>query len=200
MARPDVSDERRSQIIEAAIKVFIRKGYRKTTMPDIASEAGLSIGGVYWYFKGKDEIVLAMLAACFQSDLEAINALLNADAPASDRLKTFFANYLDLFATQGWLNVVGIEFYGEAAHNPVVREFVQKYLADYRRALVQLIEQGIQRGEFRSVNALDAANAFLGLEEGLTLLLAADSKGVDWAASFKTGTDLFLTGLMAPKK
>jgi AcrR family transcriptional regulator len=196
MSRPDVSDERRSQIIEAAVKVFIRKGYRKVTMPDIAREAGLSIGGVYWYFKGKDEIVLAMLAACFQSDLEAINALLNADAPASERLKTFFANYLDLFATHGWLNVVGIEFYGEAAHNPVVREFVQKYLSDYRQALVQLIEQGIQRGEFRPVNAVDAANAFLGIQEGLTLLLAADSKGVDWAGSFKTGTDLFLAGLM----
>lgn len=43
MSRPDVSDERRPQIIDAAVRVFTRTGYRKATMPDVAREAGLSI-------------------------------------------------------------------------------------------------------------------------------------------------------------
>ena len=91
MPRPDVSEERRPQIVEAATQVFIRKGYRKTTMPDIAREAGLSVGGVYWYFKSKDEVVLALLEEIFQSDLESMKILLDSASSATERLKSFVA-------------------------------------------------------------------------------------------------------------
>jgi AcrR family transcriptional regulator len=193
--RPDVSEERRPQIIEAAVRVFIRKGYRKTTMPEIAHEAELSVGGVYWYFKGKEEIVLAILGQCFQSDLETLNNLLKSDAPATDRVKSFFADYVKSFNAYAWLNPIGIEFYGEAAHDPKVRGFIQEYLLHYRQALVALLEQGIRRGEFKPVNPTDTANAILGLEEGLSLLLVADPQGVDWQKSFQIGVELLLAGL-----
>jgi len=60
MPRPDVSDKRIPQILNAALKVFNRKGIAAARMEDIAREAKLSIGGVYWYYKGKDEVVLAI--------------------------------------------------------------------------------------------------------------------------------------------
>ena len=197
MPRPDVSDERRPQIIEAAIRVFTRKGYRKTTMPEIAQEAGLSIGGVYWYFKSKDEIILDILGQCFQGDMANLDTLLNTGAPAEERMLSFIANYAESFKVYAWLNPIGIEFYGESAHDIRVRSFIQKYLKHYRQALVTFIEQGIQRGEFKAVNPVDVANAFLSLEEGLSLLLVADPEGVDWQKSFQTGAQLLLSGLLA---
>ena len=48
--RPDVSEERRGQIIEAALACFTRKGYANTTIDDIVAESGLSKGAIYWYF------------------------------------------------------------------------------------------------------------------------------------------------------
>ena len=196
MPRPDVSEERRPQIVEAATRVFIRKGYRKTSMPDVAHEAGLSIGGVYWYFKSKDEIVLAILGQCFQSDLEALKTLLNADAPATQRVKSFVTSYIESYTEYAWLNPIGIQFYAESVHDPKVRGFIQQYLSHYRQALVTLIEQGIRNGEFRPVDPVDTANAILGLEEGLSLLLVADPEGVDWKKSFQTGVELLLAGLI----
>lgn len=195
MPRPDVSEERRPQIVEAATRIFIRCGYRKTTMPDIAKEAGLSIGGVYWYFKSKDEIVLAILNQCFQSDLEALNNLLTANAPATERVKTFIISYIESYADYAWLNPIGIQFYAESVHDPAVRGFIQKYLSHYRQALVTILKQGIQRDEFRPVDPVDTANAILGLEEGLSLLLVADPEGVDWKKAFQTGMELLLAGL-----
>jgi hypothetical protein len=61
-----------------------------------------------------------------------------------------------------------------------------------------LIEQGIQRGEFRPVDPVDTANAFLGLEEGLALLIVADPEGVNWKKTFQTGVQLLLAGLTIP--
>ncbi len=57
---PD-NDERQRQILDAAAAVIVRLGYDKTTMSDIADEAGLSRGTVYLHFKGKEELFVALV-------------------------------------------------------------------------------------------------------------------------------------------
>jgi AcrR family transcriptional regulator len=64
--RRALSDEeksqRRDQIIAAAKEVFARKGFHAATIADIAKQAGLAYGSVYWYFESKDELFLALMA------------------------------------------------------------------------------------------------------------------------------------------
>ena len=55
------TNERQQQILDAAAAIIIRLGYDKTTMSDIADEAGVSRGTVYLYFKGKEELFEALL-------------------------------------------------------------------------------------------------------------------------------------------
>src|SRR4051812_32373987 len=57
---PD-NDERQEQILSAGATVIVGQGYDKTTMSDIANEAGVSRGTVYLYFKGKEELFEALL-------------------------------------------------------------------------------------------------------------------------------------------
>lgn len=195
MPRPDVSEERRPQILAAATQVFVRSGYRKTSMPQIARQAGLSVGGVYWYFKSKEEIVRAILGQLFQQDLESLEILLNSDAPARQRVERFAARYAEIYSEYAWLNPAGLQFYAEATHDAQVRGFILEYLGQYRSALVRLLEQGMRRGEFRPSAPQDVANVILGLEEGLSLLCTIDPQGVRWHSSFQSGIELILTGL-----
>jgi AcrR family transcriptional regulator len=64
--RPAVSEEdkslRRDEIMAAAKKVFARKGFHATTIADIAKEAGLAYGSIYWYFDSKDDLFHALMA------------------------------------------------------------------------------------------------------------------------------------------
>ena len=64
--RRAVSDEdksqRRDEIMAAAKEVFARKGFHETTIADIAKEAGLAYGSVYWYFDSKNELFHALMA------------------------------------------------------------------------------------------------------------------------------------------
>jgi AcrR family transcriptional regulator len=53
-------DQRRQQILDAARRCFIREGFHQTSMTDILTEAGLSAGAVYGYFKSKNEIIAAI--------------------------------------------------------------------------------------------------------------------------------------------
>ncbi len=64
--RRAVSDEdksqRRDQIMAAAKEVFARRGFHATTIADIAKQAGLAYGSIYWYFDSKDELFHALMA------------------------------------------------------------------------------------------------------------------------------------------
>lgn len=195
MPRPDVSDERKPQIISAAMRVFARKGYYGATMPEIAAEAGLSVGGLYWYFKGKDAVVAAILAHLFDADLDALAILLAEERPAAERLLAFAQHSVTTFDEQRWLIPVGIDLYGAAAHDAQARGFIQRYLERYREALAALIAQGIERGEFRPVRPHDTANALLAMEEGLSLLWAVDPDNVRYREGFAVGVQLFIDGL-----
>lgn len=56
--RPDVSEERKTQILTAATKMFTEHGFAEARMDDIAVESGLSKGALYWYFESKDAIII----------------------------------------------------------------------------------------------------------------------------------------------
>ncbi|MBC8402800.1 MAG: TetR/AcrR family transcriptional regulator, partial [Candidatus Marinimicrobia bacterium] len=49
-------DQRRKQILEAALDVIVEKGYEKSRIDDIARVSGLSKGAIYWYYKSKKEV------------------------------------------------------------------------------------------------------------------------------------------------
>lgn len=80
--RRAVSDEdksqRRDEIMAAAKKVFARKGYHATTIADIATEAGMAYGSIYWYFDSKDELFHALMAVEEQALRAHVAAALEA--------------------------------------------------------------------------------------------------------------------------
>ncbi len=68
--------ERRKQILEAAHRLFIRYGFRKATMDEIAEEAGVGKGTIYYYFRSKKDLLLAYADQCLESiQLKAFEAV-----------------------------------------------------------------------------------------------------------------------------
>ena len=64
--REQAREERRGQILEAALAVFSDKGYHATNVSDVAAKAGVSQGTIYWYFDSKDELFKAAILAVFE--------------------------------------------------------------------------------------------------------------------------------------
>ncbi|GAA3398215.1 TetR/AcrR family transcriptional regulator [Streptomyces roseoviridis] len=58
-------DARRRQILDGAARCFARNGFHATSMQDVLTEAGLSAGAVYRYFRGKDELIAAIADEAF---------------------------------------------------------------------------------------------------------------------------------------
>ena len=64
--RPDVSKERKTQILTAATKVFTELGFAGARMDDIVAESGLNKGNLDWYFDSKDAIIISILDQVFE--------------------------------------------------------------------------------------------------------------------------------------
>jgi TetR/AcrR family fatty acid metabolism transcriptional regulator len=192
MPRPDVSVERKLQIVEAAMKVFARKGFDAARMEDIAQEAGLSIGGVYWYFKGKDDVIVGIMQAIIDADVKALRELLGAPGTVRDRLSQYVLATIEEAIETAPLSY---ELYGLALRDTKVRKHIRSFFTAYRDVLAEFVRQGIQRGELRDVDANLAATTFAALYEGMLEIALVDPKSVDAKAALLGGLDLLFDGL-----
>lgn len=192
MPRPDVSDERIPQILEAALKVFNRKGLAASRMEDIARQAKLSIGGVYWYYKSKDEVVLAIMDKVIDEDVAILRNLLNEPATVKERLR----KYLQLGVQESMqYTTLTYELYTLSKHDAKVRRHIQMYIEHYINVLTELIQQGMNQKEFRKANARSIAFTIAALYEGTLELVMLDSSIGNIEKMLNKSLDIIFKGI-----
>lgn len=175
--------------------VFARHGFQRARMDDIVEESGISKGGLYWYFKSKDDIIAAILDRLFDRGLDEYNEIAQAKSPVSDRLA--LVNKLVVVEVDRFMQLLPItlEFYAIAARSKSVRQALQGYLEMYIQALAQLIQEGVDAGEFRPVDAASVALSLTAFYEGLMLLKVVDPDGVDYESVAENHMQTVLEGL-----
>ncbi len=164
--KPNVSEERKEQIAEAATKVFVSKGFDKARMNDIAEEAGLSKGALYLYFKSKDAIITHLLDKLFEREFADLLLLKDDPRPASEKL-LFFTEEM-IAGMQNWTKIIPImyEFLGRLFRQSIVQEAFKKYMRFYLELITPIIQEGIDDGEFKADNAEDVAITIGAIFEG----------------------------------
>jgi len=195
MPRPDVSEERRQQILDAAISVFVKKGINGARMDDIVKVSGLSKGALYWYFDSKTALIQALLERIFEHDLHELMILIDAEGTATERLNKHMENSINLLIEMSSMAPLVFEFYGEAARNQDFKESVTQYLHLYREPISKIIQQGIDSGEFVSVDARTATITIGAMIEGTFLHHAISPESFDLVHQLKFGYRLFIQGL-----
>ena len=193
--RPDNNEIRKNQILDAATTVFVRQGFQHARMDDIVEESGLSKGTLYWYFKSKEDIINAILRRLFTGDLENLESLVQAEGTASERLLQLTNNRVNGMKQMSSLVPIIFEFYAVAVHQQWVQQFIGEYFKHFRTLLEELIQQGIDTGEFRPVNATKAAISLASLYEGLTLHWLMDPQTVQWEILSENSIPMLLDGL-----
>jgi AcrR family transcriptional regulator len=196
--RPDVSDERRSQILTAAEGVFTKKGFDEARMDDIAEKTGLSKGTLYLYFKSKDDLIMAILDRMFQGEFRQLEALQKEQGSAAESIEKL----TDMICKDivGMLRLIPIiyNFLALAFRNRHVQRALKVYVNRYLDTLVPFVQRGIDSGEFRPVDARDVAVAGGAIIEGTLLLWAYDNTAVDPEHHIRTGMHLLLAGIQVP--
>ncbi len=195
MPRPDVSEERRSQILEAAMSVFSRLGFHEARMDDIAHEAGLSKGALYLYYKSKDAIIGAILRYIFAGELRQFTKLRDTQGSAAERILAMTRLVADDIDRMPLALPIMVEFYATAARDRSVRQFLQESYQEYAALVASIIQDGINTGEFRATNAHHVAVALAALFEGMLVLSVFDRQTVHWREHIEAAVCLLLEGI-----
>src|SRR6266581_5862037 len=93
-------DERLEQLLSRAARVFADRGYHSTTMRDLAAATGMSLAGMYYYVRGKEELLHRIQERCFTRVLAGAERALAAlgDADPLERLQAFIRHHVTFFA------------------------------------------------------------------------------------------------------
>lgn len=193
--RPNVSDQRKSQILNAAEDVFTKKGFDEARMNDIAEKTGLSKGTLYLYFKSKDDLIVAILDRIFQNEFRQLENMQQTEASASEAIwKLTDTIARDIVRLLRLIPIV-YGFLALAFRNKYVQRALKDYINRYLNILIPIIQRGIDSGEFRQVDAREVAIAASAIIEGTILLWAYDKSVVDPERHIRSGMKLLLEGV-----
>lgn len=88
---------RRQIILRRAAELFAQNGVAQTSMEDIATAAGIKREGIYYYFKGRSDILLQIILPSSRSLLTNLSRLVNSNLPSPEKLRAAIENHLDAF-------------------------------------------------------------------------------------------------------
>jgi TetR/AcrR family transcriptional regulator, fatty acid metabolism regulator protein len=192
VARPKVTDKRR-RILDAAVRVFARKGYFSARVSDIAKKAGVADGTIYLYFRSKEDLLGRLFDEVMSEHLVLAREAVRALPSAPERLRAIAERHLTVLGENRELAAV---FQVELRQSTRFMErFTASWLRDYFALLDEVIEAGQRDGSLRAdvSRTLGAKMLFGALDETVTSWLLSE-KRYPLKEQAAPVVDLFLRG------
>ena len=169
MARtPKVVEDRREQIIDAAMRVFAQKGFTRATNKDIAREAGITAGLIYHYFESKEAVLKAIIDT--RSPLKVVKSMPEQALALAPEvfLRLLVGQILGIVESDDFVRLLRV-FLPEVIHNPEVSPLGVSVLQEAIQFLAGYLANKMASGELRTTDAALAAQALMGSMIGFVL-------------------------------
>jgi AcrR family transcriptional regulator len=192
------NNERPKQILSAAVELFRDRGFEATRLEDVADKAGVSKATIYLYFESKEDLFFALIREKVVPMLEQTIAQADAfSGPASEflRMKAHGFGRLLAHSEQGAILKLVIS---EARRFPELAEYYRREVpARGLENLSQVIQRGINVGEFRECDTKAAAAAFISplLMMGIWMNSVGPDDIIDPDATITFHCENFIRGL-----
>lgn len=176
-SKPDDAPSR-ERILETAGRLFARKGYAATSVDEVAAEARTSKSSIYWHFKSKEEILLAVLSENTSNWAAEIVAEAEAHESVVDKLEAVLEfTGEQLQRTREFRRLVLGMMSERAEESPRTREVLQEIYQGYRKVTLGQIEKIAP--QLPDAQRRVVAESILAFSDGLFLHWQLDSDNVD---------------------
>jgi AcrR family transcriptional regulator len=154
-----------SKIVEAARTVFREKGFRQTTMDEIAGRLGISKAALYTYFKDKEDL----FKAAYESAPRELEKVIEWVVQQGDTKKAFEAFFDQMMPDSKRSSGLEFEVISEATRNPELREVLKKHNDQYLDAVQRCIDA---TGKRKRADSRGLAGSVVALWNGVESLVA----------------------------
>jgi len=169
-----LKDSTKNQILEAALRVFVKSGFSKTTMDDIVNESGLSKGAIYHHYGSKKELFLALIdywENYFFKNI--INKDLTNNNP-DELLRDITLDVIKAFKSSKHIFLAELEFWSLSNHDLDVRKRTTELYSKLIVLFRNIISKGVSSGLYKNID-LDVA----------ALSVMTSLQGVIWFSIFE---------------
>ncbi len=189
--------EKREEILDAAVRTFGRHGFHFTRMIDVAHEANIGKGTIYEYFSSKTDLLNAAFKRYMNMLQQNTEKLLAEPVSPVEKLRRIVQTILETTAQNPELILVFFDFWIHSVHDGDQQEIDFKAIyAEYRELTRLLLQEGIARGEIRHDIPANTAAMFVSAIEGTFLQWIVDPQAFRIADMGKTIADVLLNGIV----
>lgn len=191
----------REQLLKKALAIFSKKGYAATTLQDIASEAGVTRGAIYWHFGSKAELYNTLVREYSDRGSRIVQQAANEGGSLLDILRRVFVRQLEMIETDREMRAL-MELHlfktGMVAELAEGRQQQIEAGLGLVEMLTGIMVQGIEAGLLRSdMDAKTMARAYLAFQNGLIQQWLTTPKAYSLKASADSFADVLMTGIQA---
>ncbi len=141
---------RKQKIIDIAVGLFHKQGYRTTTFDDIAEQLGITKAAIYHYVDSKEEILFIIYNQVLQKAFEETNRIKAMDLPLDAKLRLIIRNQISIVIKN--LPLMSVFFTEETQLPEKYYRMVREKKKEYDRIIQKIIEEGISLGIFEDVD------------------------------------------------
>ena len=184
------------QIIEAAVRVFARKGYFNARVSDVAREAGIAAGTIYLYFDTKEDILVTMFREKMAAFVDAVRRAIAEEPDAVAKLRRLIRLHFQILQDDPQLaEVVQIELrQGQKLFRGAASQEISAYFA----LIGSVFEEGAAAGRFASGLPVKVATKMLfGAMDQMATSWVLGKRGYHLVDTADTVADVFLRGVAA---
>ena len=191
-------EQKAEEIARAALKVFIRKGYHRTTMAEIAEEAGMGKGTLYEYFKNKESLFRFIFDRFFEDFYRGLLSVLEGLSHSEEKLLAILDFSADHFDRWNDVCKIWLDFYSEMHWNDEEGGLeIQRVYEMMRALLSSVIQEGQEAGIFRDdLSPREVASILVSVFDGLIMQYIFDPDCFSMKALEDTAKAILLRGLI----
>jgi len=162
LGRPPLHDNQRERVIACAAELFAREGFENVGMGRLADAVGISKAGLYHYFRAKREILDTIVVTTLDGLMETVAAATVEVKRPRDRLTAFMTAHAAYFEANYWAFTAMLVGFSGLASRPT-RELVVEQRDRYEGLLRDILQEGVDSGDFRAVHLPTASRAALSM-------------------------------------
>ncbi len=197
-------EARPQELLDAALDLFVEKGFSATRSEEVAQRAGVSKGTLYLYYPSKEELLKEVIRHNMVPEIAEGLEIVRSFAGSSAELLTLI--YTMWWERIGETRASGIMklMISEARNFPEIAQFyVEEVIQPSEQLLSTMLRRGIERGEFRPIDVTEVVHALVApmlylVMHKHSIGACAVSHRIDARAFIKAQLDLVLHGLHAP--
>ncbi len=191
----------REKLLHVALSVFSTKGYSATTLEDIAREADMTRGAIYWHFGGKAELYNSLLRKFSARGNTIVQEAVAEGGTLKEILRKIFVRLLSSVEDDKELRAVMEIALFKTELTQELKSGRRKQVEASRQlmeGITEAMRQGIAIGELRSdLEPAEMARAFMAFQNGVIYLWLWDPDSFSLKASAGTLADIFLAGIVS---